>query len=351
MKAQVLYDINDLKFTDVDMPVPGEGEALVKVTRCGICGSDVPRIYKTGAHNMPLIPGHEFAGTIVECPSRPDLLGKRAGIFPLIPCRSCTQCKARHYEMCEHYDYLGSRSNGGFAEYVKVPTWNLLPISDEITDDVAAMLEPMCVAVHAMRQIDFVKDANIVVCGLGTIGLLVAMFLKDAGYQNTFCIGNKDVQREKLLAMGYEPEHFCDVRRCDPESYVLEMTDGKKADVYFECIGRSESYEQAVKCTGPHGSVILVGNPASDMELTRQTYWQILRNQLTLKGTWNSSFNGIEGTGDDWRYVLERLNAWTLDSGPSDLITHRFELSQLQNGLDIMRRKSEEYVKIMIEIS
>ena len=349
MKAQILYGIGNIKYTDAQIPVPVREQALIKLTRCGICGSDVPRVFKTGAHSMPLIPGHEMAGVVEKCQIRPDLVGKRVGVFPLIPCKKCAQCLAGRYEMCENYDYLGSRRDGGFAEYVAAPVWNLLPVPDSVSDDEAAMLEPMAVAVHAMRQITISKGDNIVVCGLGTIGLLVAMFLRDAGYRNVFCIGNKDVQLEKLMAMGYEPGQFCDVRRREPESYILEVTDGKRADVYFECIGRSESYEQAVKCTGPLGRVMLVGNPASDMELTRQTYWQILRNQLTLQGTWNSGFNGIDGNDDDWRYVLERLADWSMGFRPSDLITHRLQLSQLQDGLDIMRRKSEEYVKIMID--
>ncbi len=367
MKAQILYGIGNIKYTETQMPVPNEKQALVRLTRCGICGSDVPRVFKTGAHNMPLIPGHEMAGIVEKCEARPELVGKRVGVFPLIPCKKCAQCLAGHYEMCESYDYLGSRRDGGFAEYVAAPVWNLLPVPDSVSDDEAAMLEPMAVAVHAMRQVGLIdggrtqepaseaktqrlsEETNIVVCGLGTIGLLVAMFLRDAGYRNVFCIGNKDVQLEKLMAMGYEPGQFCDVRRREPESYILEVTDSKRADVYFECIGRSESYEQAVKCTGPLGRVMLVGNPASDMELTRQTYWQILRNQLTLQGTWNSGFNGIDGNDDDWRYVLERLADWSMGFRPSGLITHRLQLSQLQDGLDIMRRKSEEYVKIMID--
>ena len=88
MKAQVLYGIDNLKYSVVDTPSAGLGEALVKVARCGICGSDIPRIYKTGAHNMPLIPGHEFSGRVVACDSRPDLVGKRVSVFPLIPCNN-----------------------------------------------------------------------------------------------------------------------------------------------------------------------------------------------------------------------------------------------------------------------
>ncbi len=181
-----------------------------------------------------------------------------------------------------------------------------------------------------------------------------------------------------LLDMGYEESHFCDVRYGDPISFVMEKTAGRGTDYYFECIGRSESYEQAIKCTAPLGTVLLVGNPASDMELKKDSYRKILRNQLTLLGTWNSSFVGTTNNDDsvvpsksiansnltagpdnigidDWHYVVDRLTAWKSDSGskphfsPSQLITHRFTLEDMQAGLDIMRRKSEDYVKIMVE--
>lgn len=376
MKAQVLYDINNIIYTEVDKPVPSKEEALVKVTRCGICGSDIPRIYKTGAHNMPLIPGHEFTGTVMECDLNQSLIGKRTAVFPLIPCKECDQCKVGHYEMCKNYDYLGSRSNGGFAQYVRVPVWNLMPIPDEVTDDEAAMLEPMCVAVHAMIGIglEIVKGADsksnsksvvainantrkepsIVICGLGTIGLLLAMFVKDAGYKNVFLIGNKDIQKKAVIDIGYDIDYFCDVRYDDPITFVMDRTNGHGCDYYFECIGRSENYGQAVSCSAPLGNVMLVGNPASDMNLSRDIYWKILRNQLTLKGTWNSSY-GVEG--DDWSYVINRLSAWkktdldTISFSPSKLITHRFNLEHMQEGLDIMRMKSQEYIKVMIEIS
>ena len=386
MKAQILYGIGNIKYTEVEEPAPKDGEALVKVNACGICGSDIPRIYKTGAHNMPLVPGHEMTGTVKECASRPELVGRRVGIFPLIPCKECPQCKAGHYEMCENYNYLGSRCDGGFAEYVSAPVWNLIPLPDDISDDEAAMLEPMCVAVHAIREIGLIRritaqdgskqwttaDAEaggaggsgtqptIAVCGLGTIGLFVAMFLKDAGYRNVFCIGNKDIQKKKLLEMGYAEGDLCDVRYGEPATFIKEKTGGG-VDYYFECIGRPESYEQAIKCAAPLGKVMLVGNPAADMDLPRETYWKILRNQLTLKGTWNSSYP------DDWTYVVERLTAWsslreqkgdkTGDSAaadapeamtPSSLITHRFSLEDMDQGLFIMKNKSEEYIKVMV---
>ncbi len=351
MKAQILYGIGNLKFTEMEAPAPRSGEALVKVSAAGICGSDVPRVYKTGAHNMPLIPGHEFSGVVEVCPDKPELVGKRVGVFPLIPCRSCERCMAKHYEMCKNYDYLGSRRDGGFAEYVSVPLWNLVLLPDEISDEEAAMLEPMAVAVHAMRAFELDKNASIVICGLGTIGLMLAMFLKDAGFEKLLFIGNKDIQLKKLSEMGFLRDQICDVRYAEPVSFVLAKTGGEGAEAYFECIGKSESYEQAIKCASPMGKVVLVGNPASDMELKKDTYWRILRNQLKLSGTWNSSYLGGEDTGDDWSYVLQRLSSWKLENScfsPEMLITHRMTLQELEKGLDIMKSKSEDYVKIMI---
>ena len=117
MKGYVLHGIDDLHFKEVVKPVPKNGEVLVKVMAAGICGSDIPRIFTTGAHNHPLIPGHEFSGQVVDAGSSADKkwIGKRVGVFPLIPCNSCPPCKKNLFEMCRNYNYLGSRCNGAFA--------------------------------------------------------------------------------------------------------------------------------------------------------------------------------------------------------------------------------------------
>ena len=98
-------------------------------------------------------------------------------VFPLIPCRKCIPCKNKRFEMCRHYSYLGSRSDGGFAEYVAVPVWNLIELPESVSFEQAAMMEPMAVAVHAMREADVQSDQTVAVIGLGTIGLLLCMFL------------------------------------------------------------------------------------------------------------------------------------------------------------------------------
>ena len=192
MKALTLHKLGDLRIDETAVPHPGENEALVAVRAAGICGSDIPRTYKTGAYFYPLIPGHEFSGIVESIGAGVDSRwrGKRVGVFPLIPCRTCMPCRKKQYEMCRHYSYLGSRRNGGFAEYVAVPSDNLIELAEDISYEQAAMMEPMAVAVHAIRKAGIGTSAcgtgkkdtilRIAVCGLGTSGMLLVQFWLDS---------------------------------------------------------------------------------------------------------------------------------------------------------------------------
>lgn len=344
MKAYILHGIGDFRYEETEKPVPDEGEVLVRVKNVGICGSDVPRVYKTGMYSYPLSPGHEFAGVVEQAAG--DWTGKRVGVFPLIPCGSCPMCRKKKYELCRKYNYLGSRTNGGFAEYVKVPEANLIELPENVSFEVAAMLEPMAVAVHAMRQSMPQKTDTVVVHGLGTIGYFLTMFLKSEGISNILVIGNKEFQRQQAFALGIGVNDYCDARTQDVGAWILEKTNGLGADVYFECVGKNETIRQAILSTRPAGMVQLIGNPASDMQFDKNTYWKILRNQLTVRGSWNSSF--LREEDDDWHYVLQKVAKGLVS--PERIITHRFALRDLEQGLQIMRDKTEEYGKIMIEM-
>lgn len=347
MKAWFLHQINDLRFEKTDTPEPADQEVLVQVKAAGICGSDIPRIYQTGTYSYPLIPGHEFSGTVAELGKGVDRswLNQRVGIFPLIPCRSCTPCRNSQYEMCRSYSYLGSRQNGGFAEYAAVPVWNLIRLPDPVSFEEAAMLEPMAVAVHAMRRICPSPSDTAAICGLGTIGLLLLLFLKEAGIEKILAIGNKDSQKQMVLQAGLSENCYCDSTRQDMNRWIMERTNGLGADVFFECVGKNETCTAAVQNTAPAGKLLLMGNPYSSMHLEKDIYWKILRNQLTVTGTWNSSFTHKDD--DDWNYVLKRLEKKRIS--PAELITHRFSLGDLEQGLKIMHEKTEDYIKIMLE--
>lgn len=368
MKAYVLHDIGDIRYEEVKNPVLKSDEVLIEVKAVGICGSDIPRIFENGTYSFPLIPGHEFSGCIVEIGAEadPDWLGKRVGVFPLLPCKNCAPCGQQHYEMCRSYSYFGSRTDGAFAQYVAVPVWNLVELADEVSYEAAAMLEPMAVAAHAMRSMGFgenngisdvgesigcaAKDIGqdrketVAVCGLGTIGLLLTMFLKKAGMDNVFVIGNKEFQKKNILDLGIPEDRYLDSRDGDVVHRILDRTGGLGVDVFFECVGKNETVSEAILATAPGGRIQLVGNPASDMNFDRNTYWKILRNQLTVRGNWNSTF--LHSAEDDWHYVLDLLQKGKIH--PEHYITQRFRLDELEKGLHIMKDKTEEYVKVMI---
>lgn len=339
MKAYVLEDLGKFNLTETDTPKLSKGEVLLKVKAAGICGSDIPRIYTAGTYHYPLIPGHEFSGEVVSVADDLDkdiYLGKKYGVFPLIPCMKCAQCKTSKYEMCEDYSYLGSRRNGGFAEFVAVPVQNLIELPEKVSFAAAAMLEPMAVAVHAIRRINPKKDDNVAVCGLGTIGLLIIMFLKEMGIENIIAIGNKEYQRQKAIELGVKPENLGLKKR--------------KIDIFFECVGSNETINWALNYTSPGGKVMLIGNPKGDMEFDKNTYWKILRRQLTLMGTWNSSFamDGFQSLAspDDWKYVIDRLEGERVN--PEALITHKYEFDNFIQGFEIMKDKSQDYIKEMM---
>ena len=351
MKAWILHDIGKITYEETGLPQLSKTEVLIKVKASGICGSDIQRIYENGAHKMPLILGHEFSGQIVEVgdPANTTFIGKRVGVFPLIPCRTCNSCKNGKYEMCTNYSYLGSRINGAYAEYVAVPLWNVIELPDDVSYEEAAMLEPMAVAVHAMRRVTVSREDTVLIWGLGTIGQLLTMLLLEKGIEKLFVIGNKEFQKKTALLMGVKENHYCDSRVEDVQQFIFSNTQEQGAGVVFECIGKNETIHRAIHMAAPEGRICMVGNPYTDIEIDKNTYWKILRKQLKITGTWNSSFSGNgfnDKNEDDWSYALKVIGQKRVD--PACLITHRIPLSDLNKGFQIMKAKSEDYIKIMI---
>ncbi|MCR5210165.1 MAG: galactitol-1-phosphate 5-dehydrogenase [Lachnospiraceae bacterium] len=339
-KAWVLHEAGNISLDEVIIPDPLQNEVRIRVMAAGICGSDIPRIYKTGAHKMPLIPGHEFSGVVDSVGEGVDPLhrGKRVGVYPLIPCGECGPCREGSFELCRHYDYVGSRRDGAFAEYVTVPVNNLIELPDEVSFEEAAMLEPMAVAVNAVKKgtdrFSVGREKKITIIGMGTIGLFVAMFLKEAGYNNIYVTGNKEGQQKRAESLGID--HFT--------FQTEDISEAYGSAVVFECVGKSETIVRSIEMAGPFGRVTLVGNPYGDVLFKRDQYWKILRDQLTVSGVWNSRFNGRDD--DDWHYVLDRLKKKRID--PRRFITHRLPLDMLENGFLVMRDKKEDYCKVMM---
>ena len=169
--------------------------------------------------------------------------------------------------MCRHYSYLGSRQNGGFAEYAAVPADSLIPLPDSVSFEEAAMLEPMAVAVHALRRAQPDPADTIAVCGLGTIGSLLTMFLREIGIRNILTIGNKSSQQQTILDIGLPKTSYCNTKKQDVDQWIDARTQGQGVDIFFECVGKNETLIQAIDHTAPAGRVLLLGNPYSQMHL------------------------------------------------------------------------------------
>ena len=321
MKACVLHAVNDLRHEDVPAPARKKGEVLVKIRASGICGSDVQRVFEKGTYHFPTIPGHEFSGDIIDADDA-TMIGRKCTVFPLIPCRKCESCAAWRYAQCEDYNYFGSRCDGGFAEFISVPRWNVVLAPDSLSYDEIAMTEPCAVALHGVEQADISTGARVCVFGAGPIGLMAAKWaaIKGASVISVIDVDEKKAAFAKELGFG---------------TAITGLYDAA-----LECSGSSAGFESAVSVTKTFGTVVLVGNPTGDMTLSQKTYWKVLREELTLKGIWNSSYSPGQ---NNWKTALELMHML----GLKDIISHRFGFHECNEAFSLMKDRGEFVSKVM----
>ena len=144
MKAAMLHGQRDVRAEEVPTPTPGPGQVLVRVAFTGVCGSDIPRVLSDGAHYYPIILGHEIAGVVssVGPGVASELVGRRVAVAPLVPCHDCDHCRAGRFAQCPNYSFIGSRQDGGMAEYVVAPAANLAVVADSVPLRDIAFFEP-----------------------------------------------------------------------------------------------------------------------------------------------------------------------------------------------------------------
>lgn len=345
MKALVLEDIAKIEYKDVPNPVIKSGEVLLKVKACGICSSDIPRIFTTGTYHFPTIPGHEFSGQIVDCASDVDksLIGKNAAVFPLLPCRKCDSCKIEEYARCSNYNYFGSRCDGGFSEYISVPVWNLVLCPDDIPYTSAAMCEPASVAKHCVDTGEIKDGDTVTIIGTGTIGLIAALWVKSLGVKKIIIAGTSERSLKFANTLGIN----CAVNASSKSSYedYLELTNGKGSDVVLECVGKQEAIINAVLYAKKGGRVVLTGNPYGDIIFPKDIYWKILRNELTICGTWNSSY---KSTVNNWKETVNAIGSGSIEL--QKLITHKYSLSEYVKAFETVKNRDVFSVKVMFEM-
>lgn len=339
MKALNLHGIGDLRYEDVPMPRRSDGEVLMKIRAVGICGSDIPRVFKKGTYHFPTVIGHEFAGEIVEAEDA-SLIGRGASVFPLLPCGKCEACRTEHYAQCSCYDYYGSRRDGAMAEYLAVKRENFCMMPEGVSYEEAAMCEPTAVAIHAFRKSGAGIGDTILIYGIGTIGLILAQWARTAGVRNIVLVGRTDDKVEFAKKLGFPLA--MNGKGESPEKLVQRVTDGRGADACIEGTGESEPWEACIRCARNYGTVVSMGNPVGEMGLSKDGYWKILRKELRIVGTWNSSFGRKE---NDWLEAVRAMQDQRLDL--QNLITHRFSLAEYKEAFSLMRERREMYCKVM----
>lgn len=345
MRAARLHKIGDFRVDTIPVPVPKGDQLLVRIGACGVCGSDLPRVYAHGTSSgiYPLTIGHEFSGTIVAVGENvdPGMIGRKGAFFPLIPCRECPSCLSGHYAMCEHYDYMGSRCDGGFAEYCLVPSsWHFveshnpqLPLAE------LAMVEPACVAQHAIRKGQVFAGAKVAIFGAGPIGIMAGRWAHLAG--------------AKVLLVDVVDQKVAFAERCgfptlnsntpDFPDRVKEIFGGALADVAVEGTGFGSALENCIHCIKPFGRIVLMGNPVGNTQISQKAHSQLLRKEVDISGIWNSHFG--DSPINEWRYTVEMM-----DSGKfvcADLISHRVGIEEVPSLVEGIHNRSLSICKAL----
>ena len=325
MKAVVLTATNTLEIEERPMPAREADEVILRVRAAGICGSDLPRVFSGKVYHFPLVLGHEFAGEVVDAED-PALIGTHAAVFPLLPCRKCAMCAEEEYPLCADYDYYGSRRDGAMEEYLAVKIWNLIPAPAGLSFEEAAMCEPAAVARHAVMRANLKGGERVLVFGAGPIGLMLGQWAMSMGAAS---VAYADIDERKLA--------FAE------EMGFTRQAEGERYDVIIEGAGAPSALQGAIAAAEPFGRLVLMGNAARDMDIPQPVYQQILRKQLTLSGTWNSSYNSRI---NDWKAALEAMASGALNA--KALITHTVPLQETRAAFDLMGDRKEFFNKVMI---
>jgi len=277
VRAVEIAEDRSLVLVERPQPQPGAGQALVEVAFCGICGSDlhfreVPALFPAGS-----VPGHELSGRIVALgDGLPSWrIGERVAVLPFAQCGECELCLAGQEQVCPHAVAngvgLGTGRPGGFAEQLIVDGRMLFTLPDSVDDRAGALVEPLAVAVRAVEQSRLEHSAPAMVIGAGAIGMLTALVLADAGYEQVVVVSRNPARRALAATLGLAAVPLEDahaVARIAPACV-------------FECAGTPAAVRLAVELAGPLARIMLVGLPLDPLDLEAAP---ILFKELELRG-------------------------------------------------------------------
>lgn len=344
-----LYGARDLRVDQAPMPpMPGPGQALLRVTAVGICGSDL-HTYMDGrigdtAVQEPLILGHEFAAVVVAAGEdaydgnfEPLLPGTRVAVDPAQPCGRCEMCEQGHPNLCRRLHFCGLYPDqGSLSEYILMPSRTCFPVPDTIDAAGAAMLEPLGVALHAVDLAKIKVADSVAILGSGPIGLYILQLVKLSGAEPVYISDKFGWRLEIAQRYGGIPIN-CDAT--DPVEAVMQATDGRGVDVVIEAAWADHSVQQAAEMARLGGRVVLVGIPGPD-EL-RMKHSTARRKGLTIR------------MSRRMKHVYPRAIKLA-ETGKIDLtgiISHHYPLRETPEAYAMNVEYEDQVVKVIVDVS
>jgi L-iditol 2-dehydrogenase len=322
---------------EVPDPRPGTNGVLIGVRDCGICGSDLAIL--EGRHNSkpPVILGHELSGEVKEVADGVKGLkvGDHVVVDPNVNCGICGECRSGRRNMCLDLVEIGITSDGGFAELMSAPEMACHAVDPGLSWKEGALVEPLACVVHGFERSRARPDESAVVYGAGPMGLLWVLLLKRAGLRMVVSVDPAKTRRE--AAMGLGADVTVDPSTQEAVAEVERLTGGRGADIAVEMVGRTETFENAVRSVGTGGRVVVMGVARRETRgLVSQ--FDVMSREVTIVGSNASSFEFPSAI----RLIQDRVVP------ADDIVSHELGIDEIQRGFDLCR--AGEAMKVMIKV-
>ena len=335
MKAAVLIDPHKMVIEDVPKPTVGEGEALLKVDCCGICGTDV-EFYETGSYNPDWILGHECSGVIEELGPGVEgwRVGERVTVNDLFSCGECDFCRRGLESICANSANLGIHWPGAFAEYTKVPHRSLFRLPEGVSMEEGALVPTLAVGYHVFNRAMVGPDTKTLIIGAGPVGLGVLVALKAAGVSDVVVSDIGTVSRGAAGSLG--ASEVIDPGEKDLSERLDSVLSGPPRLV-FECVGVPDTILQSMELVERGGTVVIVGNCFEEITLHPITW---ILKEINIKAS--------QGTNNA---DLETTIGWLAERkfDPSVFITREVSLAELPQTMEELTQRKND-IKIMVKI-
>lgn len=346
MKAGVVHAREDIRYEEIEKPVPKEGQVLVKVKYTGICGSDIPRVNGDACHFFPNILGHEFSGIVEEIGEGVTNVktGDRVAGVPLVPCMKCEDCQKGNYSLCKHYSFIGSREFGSFAEYVVMPKNNVVKFEDTVSFEQGAFFEPATVALHGLLRVPYEGGKTVAVLGGGTIGMFVAQWAKIFGAKEIVVFDIVDERLELGKRLGATAG--INTLQDGFMEKAMAPTGGRGYDYVFETAGNTITMKLAFKLAANKANVCFVGTPTKDLSFTVEEWENMNRKEFNLTGSWMSY--SAPFPGKEWELAAHYFKTGDLKFDES-FIFKKVPLSRIADAFEMYKVPGTVKGKILID--